>query len=175
MEISLDHEKFEGVKELAAISTKIAMGRALISQLDDGKEEFLRKQEQELLERIDLALAASEDHIREIGKNHDELTKYRRELDGYCDSLRYFNERIAAFRKEADTFFKAENEKLDAKLKEIADKTLEVKKARLILEGDQKTVESARTRLEKEQRLLADRQGMVTRGFAELKRLKEKA
>lgn len=89
---TLDHEKFESIKELAAIQAKIAEGRAVLSDLESNKEAFLSKQSEELREKLKQTLIESREYIADIEKYHSELVEYRKQTDSFVQSLRYFSE-----------------------------------------------------------------------------------
>lgn len=87
MDETLDHEKFEGIKELAEISTKISAGTAALAALQKGEETYLSEREQKLVARLKQTLADSADLIKDIGANHDALVGYRMDLTGFHDSI----------------------------------------------------------------------------------------
>lgn len=171
--MELEHEQFEGAKELAAIGLRIAEGRALIANLDAEREEYLDGREKEAVERIELVLAQSSELLKEIGANHDELVKYRRELDDYCASLRYFNERVSEGHQAFKEYFDRENAKLDEKLKEVAAQRAQAKKELSQISSDRALLKGQQAQLKDDQRLLDDRRATLERGFAELRAKKK--
>lgn len=84
---TLDHEKFQGVQELAAISTKIAAGTAALGTLKAGEETYLAEREQRLVARLKSALVDSSELISAIGENHGALVGYRNDLTGFHDRI----------------------------------------------------------------------------------------
>lgn len=166
--MELPQEQFDAVKELSEISVKIAEGRAVLSDIESATDTYLEEREQEAVKRIEQVLENSSKLLAEIGHNQDELVKYRRELDGYCAELRYFHERITRIRTDFEAYFATENEKLDAKLKEIDQLRIDNKKESSRLSVERKSLEGERRKLDKELRVVADRQAMLERGFKEL-------
>lgn len=166
MEVTLlDHEKFEGARELASISMKIAQARALISSLDESRAEYLDQREREALERIELAFAKSVDFLRAVGDNHDELVKYRNELTDYCNDLRYFNERVTASHAEFENYFADEQQKLDAKLALMKELQQQTKRDISLVQAERKQIATDRRKLADEERSIANKRELLKRAL----------
>lgn len=166
--ISLDHERFEGAKELAAISTKIAEGRALIAALKTEKDFFLQERDDEMRERIELVLAESEDLIRKIGENHDDLVAYRRMVDAYIGDIRAFHDRVVAFSASSEEYFKEATKKLDAVLEAIREERKKNTQEKSLLDGAREGIEQERRELAERTRKVKDDEGRLARAWKEL-------
>lgn len=168
MEMTLDQEKFEGAKELSAISISIAKGRALMSQLQEEKETFFLERDAELRDRIELILEESADQIRAIGKNHEELTAYRNELASYAEFLREFYEKTIAFRTASDEYFSAKKKHLDDILAVIRAERESSRLEKLRLDGMREQDDLLRKKLADDIRKVRDDEGRLARAWNEL-------
>lgn len=169
---TLDHEKFEGVKELAAIQTEIANGRAILKQLEASKDEHLVEREKEAVDRIHAALASSVALLTQIGENHDELVKYRKEVDGFVDDLRYLLEAVRSIQAVYEEKNAAEKEdlkiaqqKIDLALKNIA-------RQRVDIDEDKEKIRADREAIVKETIKLRDERDTLDRAWKELRHKK---
>lgn len=166
---TLDHEKFEALKELADIGAQIAEGRDFLATLQKNKEAFLDERSKELSTRIQATLAESKDSILEINKFQDELVKYRKDTGTYLDSLRYFNERVL----ETSKAINSEVDSVIQYLEEQSEKNEETKKelsrAKDELNSERAELTMYKNRLREEEIKLKDGQGTLKRAFERLK------
>lgn len=169
MDISLDHEKFEGIKELAAISTKIAEGRAALSKLKDETEMVLTERDAEFRNRLEITLVESEDLIRSIGTNHDDLVAYRRDIESYSVQLTEFLDKVITFRTASESFLKEALVILDDRLAVIRQISAQNHKEKLALDGLREGNDQRQDRLRDGERKLKDGEEKLARAWAELK------
>lgn len=165
----LPQEEFEGAKELAEIGRQIAEGRALLGGLESSKAEFVTKRGDEVAARIKQVLVESEGLITQIGKNHDGLVKYRREVTAYVADLRCFIQSV-------NEWVASVNETVNAKLTELGEKeetvrklTEEEKKFEEANRKDHEDVVKDREELGKEIKKYRDDKARLKQGFIELK------
>lgn len=85
--MELQHEQFEGMKELATISTQIAAGTAALAQLKASEETYMTEREARLVSRLQKTLADSIDLITAIGQNHEALVGYRNEVGDFLTKV----------------------------------------------------------------------------------------
>lgn len=166
---SLDHEKFNSLKELSEIQAKIAEGRALLASLEEHKEDFLANRAKELALRINQALHDSREYIAEINQHNDELVKYRRQCDDYIESLRYFSEFVMgisnSLRGDVEVFHRF----LDDTGIKIKESREEVKRGISQVKDGQRALDIREETLRKEEKLLKDGQETLKRAIERLK------
>lgn len=158
---TLEHEKFQGVKELAEIGMKISASTAALAQLKAGEETYLTEREEKLVARLKAALVDSSDLIKEIGANHDALV-------GYKNDLTAFHDRILSLIQGVDACMALITEgsaQLDARITEHENKIADFKqdsiRERVALESEQGELSGWRDRLGEAQRLLDDRNKLL--------------
>ena len=171
---TLDQEKFDTVKAIADMQTSLSEGQAALLKLKETTEEYMVVREQEAEERVKKVLELSHEALVEVAKNHDELTKYSEDLKGYAGDLNKLaggiSELFKGFVKsmgEADEDMKGYHENISNILTQVKTQRIHVEEDRKMLERErQETNDQAR-------KVMADR-GTLERGFAELKKLKDK-
>lgn len=171
--IDLDHEKFEGVKELADIGLKIAQGRATLAQLKTDTDSYLASREEEAVARIKIALVVSQQLITEIGQYHGELEGYRREVETFVDDIRSLLEGVAGFKKILTETTEALYKNLDIKQTKIDAALVEVKRGRALLEADQQDLAAKRQQFGSDKKALRDEWAALERAAAEIKNKKK--
>ena len=165
----LDHEKFEGIKELAEITQGISKGRALLATLKEEEEAYIAERETRVVQRLQDALAASEDLIKQIGTNHSELVGYRSEVDSFVDTLgcliQSVRDCVNVLHQATDALEQrvADHEKAAATFKE------ESKQQVALIEGKRAGMAMERKKLNEDQLKVADDSGRLERAFARIK------
>lgn len=170
METILDHEQFEGAKELAEIGKQIAEGRALLSTLESSKEEFLTTRERDLVQRIQMVVVGSQELIRQIGTNHDKLVEYRREVTAYVADLRYFVESVTAWKEAIDAQVKTSLETLDKKAQEVTALIEQERHESTRLESERGMMAAERKSMIEETQKFQSERGTLDRAWQELKK-----
>lgn len=162
------------MKALAEVQTSLSEGQAALLNLKETTEEYMVVREKEAEERVKKVLELSREALAEVDKNHDELSKYSEDLKGYAGDLKKLAGGISELFKgfvqamgEADKDMKEYFEKISGIL-------TQVKSQRIHIEEDRKMLERERQQTNDEARKLILDRGTLERGFAELKKLKEK-
>ncbi len=172
--MELDQEKFSTMKALAEMQTQLAAGRAEVQKLEQTKEAFIEMREEEVRGRVAKVLQESREALEQTTKNHDELSRYGNELKASATILKSFSSQIVALFQDFREWVKGETEVLDGKREEIKGLLTEQKILAAQITGDRKQLAREMQEIDEARRLLADRRGLLERGFAELKRKQEK-
>jgi chromosome segregation ATPase len=169
MDITLDKEKFDGIKELATISTEISKGKALLSEIKDSTATELTAREDAWHQRVGELLVESEEWIRQIGKNHEELTAYAREVTQFVEDIRAFYTGVMDFRAASDEHFIKGTKSLDEKLAVIQGARAALNKQKDGLDAQRAQDDVLRAKLRNDQRQVKDDEQRLAAAWAELK------
>lgn len=165
----LPHEQFEGAKVLAEIGVKIAAGRAELATLEKDKEQFLEGRAQDAIERVNRVLEGSRQLIGEIGKYHDELVGYRREVEGFLADILYLIERVGVWKAEFDREITLKNREIDQKIVKNDEILAEIRQQRALLEGETEGIKVRREALRKDMVKIRDEWATLGRAKDEIK------
>lgn len=168
--MELDHEKFEGVKELAEISIKISQGTAALAALKGGEAAYLTEREQRLVERLKQALVDSSDLIQAIGENHSALVGYKTELVEFHSDVLSLVQGVTdciSFINDASSDLESRMEKHDKQVSSFKEAT---QREWVKIGGERNQMTTEREQLAKAQHLLNDRQAMFERTLARTKK-----
>lgn len=164
----LDHEKFEGVKELAEISTQISASTALLASYKETEAEYLAEREEKLVNRLKQALVDSSDLITAIGSNHSELVGYRNDLVSFHESILSLLQGVMECKRLVED---AANE-LDAQMSRhetnLTNFAQDSARERALIHGAKGELQADRDQLTKDQRIVADQRDTLDRAFARL-------
>lgn len=153
---TLEHEKFQGAQELAKIGVAIAQGKATLEGLKKGEGEFIKAREEKALAAVQSALEQSRDLLTEIGQNHDALTRYRTEIEGFLDDVRSLLEAVKEIKEAFDTGTKAVLEDIERRQTQLDLTLIEVRKEKSLVEGAIKDMQVKRQQIRDEARKLRD-------------------
>lgn len=174
MEHILEAEKFKLVQELVAIQDNITNARNGLTAIQKQTNDYIIAREEEARGRVNKVLEASKDALEETRKNHEELSAYRQELKQFADSISQatilLTDISGSFRKDLDVAEAMMASRYDEMQEILKNARIE----RVAIEEDRKQLKRESYRIQEETRLLADRRGVLERGFAELKRLQQK-
>lgn len=168
--MELDHEKFEGIKELAEISGKIAQGTAALASLKEETENYLSEREQKLVQRLKQALVDSSDLITAIGSNHSALVGYSTELTDFHSSVLSLLQGVMELQTLVTNASANLETRLTAHAKDVEDFRNASQRERSLIEGNRSQLAGEKDQLAEGQRLLKDRKEMFERT---LKRTKQ--
>jgi hypothetical protein len=120
-------------------------------------------------ERVIKVLKKSREALEETTNNHKELSRFNRELQAYASELKSHATDLATRSKD----FNKRMDKADEDMKEnnilVSGILRDIKVERKSIEMDRKLVEGERREVANSMKLLRDREGMLKRGFDELK------
>lgn len=170
----LEQEKFDNLKVLAELQVNISTGRATLYKLKEDTEKYLVVREKEVEDRIIKVLQKSHDSLDEASKNYKELELYNIELKSYSEELSNksiqiidlfddFNIRVKDSEKQTKDWEKRSTEVLDI-----------IKNQREDIQKDRDALDKQKISIVNDMRFVTDRQGILKRGFAELKALRSK-
>lgn len=167
--MNLDHEKFQGAKELATITTQISMGRALLISLKESEEQYLGEREIKAVQRVKDALTSSENLIKEIGANHDELVGYRTDLGVAHEGVRSLIQSVTDCVRELNEATEALNAQVDSHNANVKKFTEETKRERALIKGEREGLESEKAIIARDKKLIKDQRETLKRAFEELR------
>lgn len=167
--VVLDKEKFDSLKELAAIQSDIASGRATLQQIKSDTEVYLAEREQETVRRIDAVLQGSVAILAEVGENQDALVKYATEVRAMDADLQAILLLFKDTVRKQEEVTALENAELERKAEQLARVEIELKAKRSIIEADAAANEQDRKWISEETRLLNDRAQLLERSIKRLK------
>ncbi len=165
---NLDHEQFEGAKVLADIGTKIAAGRAALSALEKGKEDFLEDRAAEATQRVQEVLEQSKDIIAEIGKYHSELVGYSNQVDGFLTDVLYLIQSVERWKEAFDEQNAAKLAEINTQIAENKVILEQIEQARALLAGEDQGIRIKRRNLNSKQAQVDDEWATLGRTKEEL-------
>lgn len=165
---SLDNEHFEAVKTLADIGTKIAAGRAALSELERSEVDFLEGRAEKATQRVAEVLAQSKELLAEISKYHSELVGYRSQVDGFLADVLYLLQSVERWKKEFDIELVAKSEEIDRKIEANAEVLKQVRKERAFLAGESEGIKGKRSALREDSTKINDEWATLGRAKKEL-------
>lgn len=167
--MQLDHEQFQGAKELAVIGTQIAAGTAALATLKANEEEYLTERESLLATRLQKALVDSSELIKAIGENHGALVGYRTEVEQFYQKVLSLNEGIM----ECQSLIEKASEVLEARITKQEQDTSDMRQKNALIkiniDGEREELNTWRERLATTERKINDRSAMLERTLARAK------
>lgn len=173
-DFSLDKEKFDGIQLLGEITQSIARGRATLATMRDEEDMFLNERADKLKERIEIVLTESEEHIKAIAGNREDLTAYRNEIEAWADELTAFFEKVVAFNAASETSFDEGMARLDAALAVVRQESEKVRKDKEALDAIRAQDDVLRASLRDRMRRVSDDEQRLERAFARLEATNKK-
>lgn len=161
--MELDHEKFEGLKELAVISQKISEGTAALIELKESEDTYLTEREAKLVGRLQTALVDSADLIKAIGRNHDALVGYRTELVGFHETILFLLQRVNNCNTNIDAAATALEEQVDGHEADVLKFREDTTRERVAIDSEHAELAAWRDELGNTERVLIDREQMLER------------
>lgn len=168
--MELDHEKFEGARELAEISVKISEGLSTLASLKESEEEYFQERERGLNARLKQALVESSELIEAIGTNHSALVGYSTELTEAHEKVLSLLKGIMECRALLDETSSEIEKKIATHEKNIIEFRNASQRERVLIEGDRNELRAQRKTLDDDQRLLNDRKAMFERTLERAKK-----
>lgn len=167
--MELDHEKFEGVKELAEISANISMATASLASLQANEREYMKERELRLTERLKKSLVDSSDLIKSIGDNHSALVGYKNELNSFYSTILSLIQDVSECRKSLEKATSEIEVKLAIRDKEILEFKEASHRERTHIQGERTELAAKSAQLEIDRKIIEDQRGTLERAFARLK------
>lgn len=155
--MQLEHEKFQGAKELSEIQVQISAGLATLQSLKADEETYLEERERKLVARLSDALVNSSDLIAQIGENHGALVKYRTEIKGYLDSILSFAQSVTKLKTLVDATAVDLDGRITKHEEDVKKFALDVSRAKSQIENERVELSRWRDQLGDDQRELDDR------------------
>ncbi len=165
---NLEHAHFEAVQALADIGTKLAAGRAALSELESSKGDFLDGRAEEATQRVAEVLVQSKGLLDEIGKYHSELVEYRNQVDGFVAEILYFIQSVERWKEAFDKENTAKLREINNKIEENTLILSQIQKARSLLEGESSSIKGKRAALNSQQAKINDEWATLGRTKEEL-------
>lgn len=166
--MELDHEKFEGMKELAEISTQISAGTAALASLRENEEAYISERERDLIFRLEQSLVDSKDLITSIGTNHSALVGYRNEVVDFHKSILSLIQGVMECRNMVEKASDGLVIKIAQYESDIESLRNGVRQHRLGVESDRLQLAVERKQLVSDQRFVADLKGTLEREIARI-------
>lgn len=161
----LDKEKFDALKELGVIQTKIAECSAVLSSIQAETDAYILERENKVIARIEALYVASKDALSEIQKNHKALTLFKNEVSGSHESLSAILLVFKQFREEQEKVTALGEQQLEDKAKQLEDIRNVLAGQRAIIEADAQAVRAERKWLEEERIRVNDQRETLQRAF----------
>ena len=168
---TLDQEKFNTVKEIAALHEAVSSANVDLMKLKEETEKYLVTREQEAEERVIKVLKESRDALEETSKNHNELSGFSRDLKAYAIELKVLATDISALFKNFNTRMGEANTDMEINQKIVSELLKKIKIERVEVQEDRKLLVAERAEIDEQHRLLKDKREVLERAWAELKRL----
>lgn len=167
--MELEHEKFEGAKELAEIGMKISAGTAALASLKENEELYFAERERDLVFRLKQALLNSSDLLAAIGENHSALVGYKTELEDYHSKVLSLIEGVMECMKLIDDSTTELNAQMSAHEANVDLFREQSKRERTHIAGARTEVDAMRLQIDVDRRVVNDQRATLKRAFARLK------
>lgn len=167
--MQLDHEQFQGAKELAEIGVKISASTAALQSLKIAEGEYISEREARLVARLKATLVDSAELIKQIGSNHDALVGYRNFVTDLHDKILSLIQCITdceALLDEAASYLDQRISDHEAKVASFREA---VTKERALIDGERDALAAWSDRLGERERDLNDREKTLKRTLDRIK------
>jgi hypothetical protein len=166
---TLEQEQFNSLKQLSEIQIQISEGRVVLQELINKKEEYLKLQEKEVMERVDKVLIQSRQALQATTNNHDELSSYNRDLTAYAGELKGFSNVLSTLNEDLTERMNQSDKDMAKHYESVSEILKRVKVEKSAVEAERRVLNLERAEIRDGWRLLKDRQETLKKGFEELK------
>jgi len=140
---TLSKEQFNSVKELAETSVKISEAKTILLNLENTKDEYISKREQETIEKIQGIFDKSTESIKNIRQNNEEIHTLYTVVSTY---KQFLSEAYTDFKEMLTEF----NEKSDLWDKKVENQYKEFSKIEESIKKDTEDIENTKKDIKKE-------------------------
>ena len=172
--MKIETEKFDMVRGLAIIDEGISNISVAINELSKVTDRYIESVGNEANNRVDKVLSESREVLENTTKNYSELSTYGKELQAYANKLKDFTNIVVSLSQDLNNKMKESQKDMEDHHGGISRLLTEIKAERVQVQEDRKQLKRELLGIEEETRLLNDRRETLSRGFEELRRLKNK-
>jgi len=155
-------ETMEAMKTLAELGMKVSKAKAVLSEMEQAKDDFINSRKKEVEKEIDNLLKQSKDILDEISSNNVATVSLFNTVKVFTDFLEEayttFNEEITEFKRYEDeycNYVAKEDKKLLERKNELIKQGSELKTAEEKLQSWEKELEKIQTRINSRRLALA--------------------
>jgi len=155
-------ETMEAMKTLAELGMKVSKAKAVLSEMEQAKDDFINSRKKEVEKEIDNLLKQSKDILDEISSNNVATVSLFNTVKVFTDFLEEacttFNEEITEFKRYEDeycNYVAKEDKKLLERKNELIKQGSELKTAEEKLQSWEKELEKTQTRINSRRLALA--------------------
>jgi len=155
-------ETMEAMKTLAELGMKVSKAKAVLSEMEQAKDDFINSRKKEVEKEIDNLLKQSKDILDEISSNNVATVSLFNTVNVFTDFLEEayttFNEEITEFKRYEDeycNYVAKEDKKLLERKNELIKQGSELKTAEEKLQSWEKELEKTQTRINSRRLALA--------------------
>ena len=152
----------EAMKTLAELGMKVSKAKAVLSEMEQAKDDFINSRKKEVEKEIDNLLKQSKDILDEISSNNVATVSLFNTVNVFTDFLEEayttFNEEITEFKRYEDeycNYVAKEDKKLLERKNELIKQGSELKTAEEKLQSWEKELEKTQTRINSRRLALA--------------------
>ncbi len=170
MEIQLEKQKMDAMRDLSSISLKISEARNTLTEIREAETGYLVEREDKAMTRIKQVIEDSEKVLAEALENYASVTELSKTASELCNFLTETLGKVHELREMYEKCTEEQEVSIKASEYRISELQKAVKIDRIRIENDKKSLELARKTLEHERKQFEDEKGVVER---KIKRLKE--
>lgn len=168
--MELDAERFETVKELAALGTQIAEAHALLAKLKSESEDYLKEREAETRNRIYEVLVNAQSLIAETTTYHDTFKSFLTTTGEIREKIRDMVTSLSALREETRQFSETFDRMVQQKTEEMAEERRNLRLERESLQKEQEYLNTQKEIISQDKRKVEDERETLKRAFERLKK-----
>ncbi len=165
----LDAEKFQTVKELAALGTQVAQTHAALQQLKKDTEGYLQEREAMVAERVKFALESAQSLLTETGKYHETFKVFLNSTGDIRENLVGMVASLSALRAETETYKETFDRYVKEKTAELNEREFHIKTQRATLDSEIKYCATQKDIIRIEKAKIDDERGTLKRALERLK------
>lgn len=167
--IILDKEKFNAVKELAAIHENIRVAKEALETVKKDTNNYFKVREEEVTARINKVLGESKEALEEITNNHNEVSQFRDDTMAYATELKNFATTLVILSENFMNEMMATDKKMDEHFEKVSAIHTQTKNISIAITEDRKMLERERGETNDRMRKVLDKEGEVNRKIERLK------
>lgn len=168
--MELEHEKFEGAKELAEIGVMLSQTQAALGLLQGEEVKYLAEREERVTNRIQKALADSAELITKIGENHTTLVAYRIQVTELHEFVMALLKSVTDCMDLLTTTTNELDKRIGQHQEDMRKFAEETKKERITIEESNKSIEIEKGRIKDSKRDIASRYGALQSAVADMEK-----
>lgn len=169
--IEIEKDKMDTLKQLANVNIEISNGKAILQNLKDDIDDFLK--ERKVLETgvIDRVRIESKQIVDDIYKDFSKIHAYYNEIHSYTGFLQELqvniHTQIGTFKETSKDFM----EYIASEQNKLSELKKDIENDRLINKNELESIEKAKVQLNKERIHLESQQATLANSFRESKKL----